>query len=110
LPHGASALPSGTAHKTGNAGSAPASPDFGTLVWFSRDFGDEEWTLIFDLIKRADFIVFMALNLAHPTSLHSKIINIAGEPRSNCQNHLNEAPVKSCRRMKPYQDKCHKTR
>ena len=26
LPHGASALPSGTTHKTGNAGSSPASP------------------------------------------------------------------------------------
>jgi hypothetical protein len=26
LPQGVSALPSGTAHKTGNAGSSPASP------------------------------------------------------------------------------------
>jgi hypothetical protein len=46
----------------------------------SRSFDDEEWALVFGLVKSADFIGFMALNLGHPTPSRSRIIEIAGEP------------------------------
>jgi hypothetical protein len=48
--------------------------------WLSRNLDDEEWILIFALVKRTDFVGFMTLNLARPTSFHSRIIEIAGEP------------------------------
>jgi hypothetical protein len=48
--------------------------------WLSHRIDDEEWVVVFDLVKSIDFIGFMTLNLGHPTSSHSRITEIAGEP------------------------------
>src|SRR5215831_1844608 len=53
----------------------------------SRNFDDEGWVLIIDPVKRTDFIGFVTLNLAHPTSFSSRIIEIAGEPRNRTLRH-----------------------
>jgi hypothetical protein len=46
----------------------------GGISRLSRNLGDEGLILILDLVNRTDFIGFMTLNLAHPTSFHSRII------------------------------------
>jgi hypothetical protein len=51
----------------------------------SRNLDDEGWILVFDPVRRADFIEFMTLNLAHPTSFCSRIIEIAGAPFQNAK-------------------------
>jgi hypothetical protein len=50
--------------------------------WLSRNLDDEGRASMLDSFKRIEFIGFMALNLARPTSLCSRIIEIAGEPRN----------------------------
>ena len=55
------------------------------ISWLSRNLDDEGWILVFDWVRRADFIGFMTLNLAHPTSFCSRIIEIAGEPFQNAK-------------------------
>jgi hypothetical protein len=51
----------------------------------SRNLDDEGWILVCAPVRRADFIGFMTLNLAHPTSFCSRIIEIAGEPFQNAK-------------------------
>jgi hypothetical protein len=53
------------------------------ISWLSRNLDDEEWAFIFDSVERINLIGFMTSNLAHPTSFRSRIIEIAGEPKTS---------------------------